>query len=95
MATRSPTRIDESNLTKAQRRKLDALRRSVGDEIGNRAFVAWLSAQPAAAAEVDENAVLIAETLWALIEDGRLAIPRGGYLVRRGHGRVVVEKARG
>ena len=96
MATKSSTQIDETSLTKGQRRKLDALRKSVGDEIGTRAFAAWLSTQRTAAKdEVDENAALIAEALWALIEDGRLAIPRGGYLVRRGHGRVVVERARG
>lgn len=95
MAKKSPVEIDESSLTKGQRRKLDALRKSVGHEIGAKAFVAWLSSQPAAEkAEVDENAVLIADTLWPLIEKGALAIPRGGYLLRRGHGRVIVERVR-
>ena len=98
MEKKSPSGIDESTLTKSQRRKLDALRKSVGDEIGERAFAAWRAARkPAAAAaagKADENAVLVAETLWSLIAEGRLAIPRGGYLVRRGHGRVVVEPVR-
>ena len=32
------TQIDESALTKGQLRKLNALRNSVGDEVGERAF---------------------------------------------------------
>ena len=95
MAKRSSIDIDESSLTKGQRRKRDALRKSVGDEIGDRAFAAWLASQPAEdRAEVDENAALIADTLWPLIEQGTLAIPRGGYLLRRGHGRLIVERVR-
>ena len=42
MATAPATHIDESTLTKGQRRKLNALRKSVGDEIGAQAFAAWL-----------------------------------------------------
>ena len=45
MATAPSTYIDESTLTKGQRRKLNALRKSVGDEIGAQAFSAWLSSQ--------------------------------------------------
>ena len=43
----SPTQIDENALTKGQRRKLNALRKSVGTEIGEQAFAAWLASQPA------------------------------------------------
>ena len=35
----SSKRIDEGTLTKMQLRKLNALRRSVGQDIGERAFV--------------------------------------------------------
>ena len=84
--------IDEGTLTKGQVRKLNALRKSVGDEIGERAFAAWLSSQSAATA-ADTNAALIADTLWPLVEEGRLNVRRGGYLVRRGRGRIVVEAA--
>ena len=87
--------IDESTLTKMQLRKLQALRNSVGDEIGDRAFLDWLSSQPAAAgAAPDENAALIVDTLWPLIQQGTLTIPRGGYLLGRGRGRIIVEPAR-
>ena len=88
----SPTRIDESSLTKGQRRKLNALRKSVGKEIGEEAFAAWLEAQPAG--QADANAALIVDTLWPLVQQGTLAIPRGGYLLRRGRGRIIVESAR-
>ena len=85
----SPTQIDENSLTKGQRRKLNALRKSVGKEIGEQAFAAWLASQPAAKA--DANAALIVETLRPRVQPGTLAIARGGYLVRRGRGRIVVE----
>ena len=85
-------RIDEGALTKGQVRKLNALRKSVGDEIGERAFAAWLSSQSAATAP-DANAALIADTVWPLVEEGRLNFRRGGYPVRRGRGRILVEPA--
>ena len=95
MATTSSTRVDEGTLTKGQRRKLNALRKSVGDEIGEQAFTAWLSSQSAsAAAEANQNATMIVDTLWPLVQQGTLAIPRGGYLLRRGRGRIIVEAAR-
>ena len=87
--------IDESGLTKGQRRKLNALRKSIGSDIADRAFLEWLSSQPAAeGAAPDANAALIVDTLWPLVQDGTLAIPRGGYLLRRGRGRIIVEPAR-
>ena len=70
----SPDRIDEGALTKGQLRKLNALRKSVGE----RAFAAWLASQGAADGKEDGNAALVVDTLWPLIEQGRLAIPRGG-----------------
>lgn len=90
----SPTQIDENSLTKGQSRKLNALRKSVGNEIGEQAFAAWLTSQPAAAAKADANAALIVDALWPLVQQGALAIPRGGYLLRRGRGRIVVEPAK-
>lgn len=85
----SPT-IDENALTKGQLRKLNALRKSVGDDIGVRAFSEWLESQTAAV-PADKNAERIADALWPLIEQGALRIPRGGYIVKRGRGRIVVE----
>ena len=93
MLQTSSKQIDESTLTKGQRRKLNALRKSVGDDIGEWAFAEWLSSRPVAA-KTDKNAELIAGTLWPVVQQGRLTIPRGGYLVRRGRGRIVVEPAK-
>ena len=86
--------IDESGLTKGQSRKLRALRKSVGDEIAERAFAEWLARQQAASGKADGNAATIVDTLWPLVEQGTLAIPRGGYRIRRGRGRIIVEAAR-
>ena len=88
------TGIDESALTRGQLRKLNALRKSVGEDVGERAFAAWLESQREAAGEADENAEKIVNLLWPLVEEGRLAIPRGGYRLRRGRGRIFVEAAR-
>ena len=46
------------------------------------------------AAQSDENAALIVDTLWPLVQQGTLAILRGGYVIRRGRGRIIVERAR-
>ena len=82
--------FDESALTKGQLRKLIALRKSLGNAIADEAFAKWLQ-QAVAEPEEDGNAQVIAEALWGLIQDGRLSIRRGGYVVRRGRGRVIVE----
>ena len=86
--------IDEGSLTKGQLRKLHTLRKSVGDEIGERTFATWLASQGPAGRKEDGNAATIVDTLWPLVEQGALAIPRGGYLLRRGRGRIIVESAR-
>ena len=86
--------IDQSALTKGQLRKLRALRKSVGEEIAERAFAEWLTSQAGSAAKADANAATIVDTLWPLVQQGALAIPRGGYLIRRGRGRIIVEAAK-
>ncbi len=92
MARKPAPKIDEKLLTKGELRKLNALRKSIGEDIGEKAFMDWLRKKPPAMAELeDKNAALIADTLIPLIEQNKLRIPRGGYLVRRCRGRVVVE----
>ena len=88
--------LDESTLTKMEVRKLNALRKSIGDDLGTKAFVDWQKSQPATAdsAPPDKTADAIADAVMALINDGTIkGLPRGGYTVRRGRGRVVVEAA--
>ena len=41
----------------------------------------------------DKNAEVIAEILMKLIEEKKLRLPREGYLITRGRGRVIVTKA--
>ena len=94
-ARRAIPAIDESGLIKGELRKLNALRKSLGDTIANRAFTQWLrqKASAKAGAPVDQNAELIASTLAPLAKAGKLRIGRGGYLVTRGRGRVIVSRA--
>jgi len=90
------TSISEKELTKGQARKLKALRKSVGDKIGTRAFADWMASQKAASAPaVDRNAEMIVKALEPLVKQKKLRIPRGGYQVKRGRGRVIVTRAKG
>ena len=85
--------LDESTLTKMEVRKLNALRKSVGDDIAEKAFAEWLKNRPGPSTSVsrDKSAEAIAEAVMGLIEKGTIkGLPRGGYNVRRGRGRVVV-----
>ena len=86
--------IDEAALTKGQLRKLRALRKSLGDEIADRAFLEWLASQRTAGAVPDGNATMIVDALWPLVQQGTLSLPRSGYLIRRGRGRIIVEPAK-
>jgi hypothetical protein len=87
------TSIDEKQLTKGEARKLNALRKSLGDDIADRAFAEWLSDhRQGGDVGLDRNAVKVAEAIEALVLAGGARIPRGGYLVRRGRGRVIVEQ---
>ncbi|MDE0410259.1 MAG: hypothetical protein OXN81_20630 [Alphaproteobacteria bacterium] len=83
--------IDETALTKGQLRKLTALRKSLGSVIADEAFANWLDQATIDEPEADENARVIADTLWGLIQEDKLMIRRGGYVVRRGRGRIIVE----
>ncbi len=86
-------KFDEKNLPKGQQRKLTALRKSLGDDIANRAFGQWLRAQAkSSAAPVDKRAQLIEEAVAAVVKEKKISIPRGGYLLTRGRNRVFVTR---
>ena len=88
--------LDESSLPKMQVRKLNFLRTSIGDDLGTSAFLQWQKSRPTApkTAPVDKAAEAIGEAIMGLIDSRKIKrIPRGGYVVRRGRGRVVVEAA--
>lgn len=82
------TGIDISKLSKGYLRKLNALRKSLGETIADTAFAQWLASQPAKGSAGDPNA----EKLIALIKKHDIKVPRGGSLViRRGGAQVFVE----
>ncbi len=87
-------KIQERDLNKGQLRKLTALRKSLGKGIADNAFTEWLASVPTATTEpADDNAEAIAELLTTPVLEKRIKLPRGGYVVRRGRGRVIVERA--
>ncbi len=86
----------DRDLTKGQLRKLTALRKSLGKGIADNAFAEWLASVPEVKPiSVDKNAEAIAELLNAPVLEKKIRLPRGGYVVRRGRGRVIVEQAKG
>lgn len=82
--------IDESGLTKAHARKLNALRKSVGDKLGEEVFSKWLARQKnASAARADPVAEKIAEALAGYAGDRNFRLGNYGYTVRRVRGKGV------
>lgn len=83
--------INEKSLTKGELRKLNALRKSLGDEIADEAFSKWYEQRPTATnkAAQDPNIGMIEGALEPLRE--QMKFPRGGrYIVKKGRGRIVV-----
>ncbi len=87
-------KIRERDLNKGQLRKLTALRKSLGKGIADSAFAEWLASVPGAKPEsTDNNAEALAELLNTPVLEKEIKLPRGGYVVRRGRRRVIVERA--
>ena len=94
MARKADQAVDESSLSKGQMRKLTALRKSLGDAIADKAFTAWIETVGThEAVSQDSGADTIMALLAPKVLAGEIKIPRGGYIIRRGHGRVIVERA--
>jgi len=92
--SKSSKPLVQEELTKGQSRKLTALRKSVGEDIGTKAFNQWLKTQKKGKeGRLDKTAEAIAGDLVALIKEKNLTITRGGYLLKRGRGRVIVTRA--
>ena len=80
--------IDEKTLTKGQTRKLTALRRSVGDELGEEVFGKWLAQQATASApKADPVAEKIEEALAGFAGDRKFNLGVYGYTIRRARGK--------
>ncbi|MDJ0610149.1 MAG: hypothetical protein QNJ67_14325 [Kiloniellales bacterium] len=81
---------DEKSLTKGEIRKLNALRKSIGDELGREAFKKWYARRSKEENGSDPNIALIEEALNPLIK--KVSIARGSaYAIRRGRGRFIIE----
>ena len=81
--------INEKTLTKGQLRKLNALRKSLGDKIADRAFVQWQKDQPAkiVAAKSDPVAEKLVAAMASLSTDKAFKLGRKGYVVKRAKGK--------
>ena len=81
--------VDEADLTKGQLRKLNALRKSVGDTIAEAAFKKWLGQQGSKEKEIkaDPVAEKILDALVPLSKDKGLNLGRYGYSVKRARGK--------
>ena len=93
MARRAGSTFNEKDLTKGEVRKLTALRRSIGDDLGTKAFAEWLKTRSTGSdGPVDKNKAAIILALEPLIKANKFKIPRGGYILRRGRRRVILDR---
>ena len=82
----------EFDLSKGHQRKLTALRKSLGDAIADKAFAEWLATHPVREAEkVDKNIQAMTDLVTPAIMDGSIRLPKNGYVITRGRGRVIVK----
>ena len=80
--------IDQSTLTKGQVRKLNALRKSVGDDIAEDAFGKWMTSQSKTPKDArDPVADALVAALAHLISDKGFRLGAKGYVVRRAKGK--------
>ncbi len=81
--------IDESTLTNGQIRKLNALRKSVGDKLGEQTFGKWLKTQTKAKpdAKSDPVAEKILKVLKPLEKDASIRLGNYGYVIKRSKGK--------
>ena len=82
--------IDQSTLNKGQIRKLNALRKSVGDDIAEDAFGKWMKTQTKTPKEVrDPVADALVTALSHLQNDKSFKLGTKGYVVKRSKGKGV------
>ena len=81
--------IDETRLTKGQVRKLNALRKSVGEDLGEEVFSKWMVMQAQAAAKPDTDPIAdtIIEALEGYVNDRSFRLGNYGYTIRRARGK--------
>ena len=79
--------IDQSTLTKGQVRKLNALRKSLGNDIAEDAFGKWMKSQSKTPKNVrDPVADALVAALANLTSDKSFRLGTKGYVVKRAKG---------
>jgi hypothetical protein len=80
--------IDETSLNKGQIRKLNALRKSLGNDIADNAFMKWMKTQTKeSSVKVDPVAVKLEEALSSLVQDKAFRLGSKGYVIKRSKGK--------
>ena len=80
--------IDHSTLNKGQVRKLNALRKSLGNDIADAAFGKWMTAQTKTPKEVrDPVADALVAALDQFKDDKTFRLGTKGYVVKRSKGK--------
>ena len=80
--------IDHSTLTKGQIRKLNALRKSVGDDIAEDAFAKWMKSQSQPPKDDrDPVADALVAALDQFKDDKTFRLGAKGYVVKRSKGK--------
>ena len=81
--------VDESTLKKGQISKLNALRKSIGDDLAEEVFVKWLKRQKSEkkVEEADPVAEKLIAALASLEKDETFRLGNQGYTVRRARGK--------
>ena len=83
--------IDEASLSKGHMRKLVALRKSLGTDIANKAFLEWQKTQTATPeAKEDPVATALLEAIEGTVES--LNLGRYGYTIRRSRAGLTVTR---
>ena len=80
--------MDESSLTKGQIRKLNALKKSIGDDLGEMAFSKWLKTQSKETIVKSDPVVeKLAAAVASLENDKSFRLGTKGYTVKRARGK--------
>ena len=78
---------NEKKLTKGQSRKLNALRKSVGNELGEDVFSKWLAQQAEIKPKADPIVEMIGAALAGYENDPTFRLGNYGYTIRRARGK--------
>ncbi len=80
--------MDQSSLTKGQIRKLNALKKSIGDDLGEQAFTKWLKTHSKETAVKSDPVVeKLAAAVASLENDKSFRLGTKGYTVKRARGK--------